>query len=107
MVKFLLDDTRKAEGDQLLKMVKFLLDDTRKAEGDQRTGASDGVCCMPGCYTDMKLQYTNKFLVPCGDSACYMIHQRALVLEKVLLARINVVTYINWAFKGKAVGRVL
>jgi len=36
-------------------MVKFLLDDTRKAEGDQCTGASDGVCCMPGCYTDMKL----------------------------------------------------
>jgi hypothetical protein len=36
-----------------------------------------------------------------------MIHRRALVLEKVLLARINVVTYINWACKGKAVGKVL
>jgi hypothetical protein len=88
-------------------MEKFLLDGTRKAEGDQSTGASDGVCCMPGCYTDVKLYYTNKFLVPCGDTAHCMIHWRALVLEQVLLARINVVTFISWACKGKAVGKVL
>lgn len=36
-------------------MEEFLLDDTRKAEGDQSDGASDGVCCMPDCYTDVKL----------------------------------------------------
>jgi hypothetical protein len=61
---------------------------------------------MPGCYTDVKLLYTNKFLVPCGDTACCMIYWRALVLEKVLLARINVVTYINWGCKGKDVSKV-
>jgi hypothetical protein len=36
-----------------------------------------------------------------------MIYQRALVLEKVQLARINVVIYINWTCIGKAVGKVL
>jgi hypothetical protein len=80
---------------QSLKMEKFLLDDMRKAEGDQSTGASDGVCCRLGCYMDVKVHYTNKFLVPCGDIAHCMIHQRALVLEQVLLARINVVTFTS------------
>ena len=43
----------------------------------------------------------------CGDTAHCMIHRRALVLEKLLLAGINVVTYRSWAYKGKAVGKVL